>query len=74
LKEILNVSKVELLDGPSLSVAALPASGSKCARCWNFMPEVSNYGVWEQVCTRCHEALTEMGIEPPSAEPAEVSN
>jgi isoleucyl-tRNA synthetase len=42
------------------------ASGHKCARCWNFMPEVSNYGVWENVCTRCHEALTAMGVEPPT--------
>jgi signal peptidase II len=27
------------------------------------MPEVSNYGVWENVCTRCHKALSTMGIE-----------
>jgi isoleucyl-tRNA synthetase len=46
-------------------VEALPASGSKCARCWNFMPEVSNYGIWENVCTRCQSALKEMGIAPP---------
>ncbi len=47
-------------------VMALPASGHKCARCWNFMPEVSNYGIWQNVCTRCHNALHEMGIpEPP---------
>jgi len=70
LKEILNVSKVEVLDGPSLSVAALPASGWKCARCWNFMPVVANYGVWENVCTRCAEALTAMGIAPPTGEAA----
>ena len=43
-------------------VMALPASGHKCARCWNFMPEVSNYGIWQNVCTRCHNALHEMGI------------
>ena len=49
-----------------LAVKALPASGHKCARCWNFMPEVSNYGVWENVCTRCHGALTSMGVEPPT--------
>jgi isoleucyl-tRNA synthetase len=67
LKEILNVSKVTVLEGSELSVAALPASGTKCARCWNFMPEVSNYGAWESVCTRCHEALTAMGVEPPAA-------
>jgi isoleucyl-tRNA synthetase len=67
LKEILNVSKVTVLGGAQLSVAALPASGTKCNRCWNFMPEVANYGVWESVCTRCHEALTAMGVEPPAA-------
>jgi isoleucyl-tRNA synthetase len=44
-----------------------PASGSKCARCWNFMPEVSDYGIWQNVCTRCHGALKEMGIAPPEA-------
>ncbi len=41
-----------------------PASGHKCTRCWNFMPEVSSYGIWENVCTRCQSALHEMGIEP----------
>jgi isoleucyl-tRNA synthetase len=41
------------------------ASGHKCARCWNFMPEVSNYGIWQNVCTRCQGALKEMGIAPP---------
>jgi isoleucyl-tRNA synthetase len=47
-------------------IKPVPASGSKCARCWNFMPEVSNYGVWENVCTRCHKALSTMGIEAPA--------
>jgi isoleucyl-tRNA synthetase len=42
-----------------------PASGTKCARCWNFMPEVSSYGIWQNVCSRCQSALHEMGIEPP---------
>jgi isoleucyl-tRNA synthetase len=42
-----------------------PASGHKCARCWNFMPEVSAYGIWRNVCTRCQSALREMGIQPP---------
>jgi isoleucyl-tRNA synthetase len=52
----------------SLHLEITPASGHKCARCWNFMPAVSNYGVWEDVCTRCHGALTAMGVEPPAAE------
>jgi isoleucyl-tRNA synthetase len=46
-------------------IAVRPASGHKCARCWNFMPHVSNYGVWENVCDRCQGALNEMGIQPP---------
>ncbi|MGD0941041.1 MAG: isoleucine--tRNA ligase [Terracidiphilus sp.] len=102
LKELFNVSDVELCTSPTLTEAAVanpteitsdgfrvmrwgaiwypgegrkyvfrvdatPASGHKCARCWNFMPEVSNYGIWQNVCTRCHEALTEMKIAPPEA-------
>jgi isoleucyl-tRNA synthetase len=67
LKEILNVSGVHVIEGPTLAVTALPASGSKCSRCWNFMPVVANYGAWKNVCTRCHGALTMMGIDAPSA-------
>jgi isoleucyl-tRNA synthetase len=67
LKEFLNVSAVRVAGSESLEVTALPASGHKCARCWNFMPEVSNYGVWENVCTRCQDALREMGIDPPQS-------
>jgi isoleucyl-tRNA synthetase len=70
LKEILNVSAVRVVEGSELAAKALPASGHKCARCWNFMPEVSNYGIWPNVCTRCHGALKEMGIDPPHPEAA----
>jgi isoleucyl-tRNA synthetase len=67
LKEIVNVSRVTVVAGTDLKVTALPATGHKCARCWNFMPVVASYGVWENVCTRCSDALTEMGIEKPEA-------
>jgi isoleucyl-tRNA synthetase len=67
LKEILNVSKVTIVEDLSNTVVALPASGHKCARCWNFMPEVSSYGIWQNVCTRCQQALTEMKIAQPQA-------
>ncbi|MGA2849525.1 MAG: isoleucine--tRNA ligase [Terracidiphilus sp.] len=50
------------------SIRVTPASGHKCARCWNFMPEVSDYGIWQNVCTRCQHALKEMGIAPPHPE------
>ena len=65
LKEILNVSRVTVMEGGALQVTALPASGTKCARCWNFMPDVSNYGAWQNVCGRCQSALKEMHIAPP---------
>jgi isoleucyl-tRNA synthetase len=74
LKEIVNVSGVRVLEGSALQVTALPASGTKCARCWNFMPEVSDYGIWQNVCTRCQSALTEMGIEPPQADNTETAS
>ncbi len=67
LKEILNVSAVKVVEGPSFTVETLPASGHKCARCWNFMPEVADYGTWKNVCTRCHTALKDMGVTPPEA-------
>jgi isoleucyl-tRNA synthetase len=51
------------------SVKVSPAAGTKCARCWNFMPEVSNYGIWQNVCTRCQDALKEMKIAPPTEDP-----
>jgi len=70
LKEIVNVSKVTVIPGDEFRVTVLPASGSKCARCWNFMPEVSDYGIWRNVCTRCQAALREMGIEPPQLQEA----
>ena len=54
--------------GGHVNIRAVPASGTKCNRCWNFMPEVANYGVWENVCTRCHGALTAMCVVPPTAE------
>jgi isoleucyl-tRNA synthetase len=74
LKEFINVSRVSLVDKTTPSTGLVitvpraevsPATGHKCARCWNFMPEVSNYGVWQNVCTRCSDALKEMKIAPP---------
>jgi len=69
LKEFLNVSSVEVVEGKEAKITASPASGSKCARCWNFMPEVSDYGIWKNICTRCQSALREMGIAPPKLHP-----
>ena len=56
-----------------IEIRAVPASGHKCARCWNFMPEVSSYGIWQNVCTRCQSALREMKIDPPNLESSEAA-
>jgi isoleucyl-tRNA synthetase len=48
-----------------IEIILSPAAGAKCARCWNFMPQVSDYGIWKNVCTRCQSALEEMGIARP---------
>ena len=71
LKEILNVSRVTIVEDHSNTVFVLPATGHKCARCWNFMPQVGDYGIWQNVCTRCQSALKEMGVAPP--QPAEAA-
>lgn len=65
LKETFNVSDVTILEGSESSISAVPASGTKCARCWNFMPDTADYGIWQNVCGRCRSALAEMGIAPP---------
>jgi len=84
LKELFNVSTVEITsanidasaglvwqpEGSEVHVQARSASGTKCARCWNFMPEVSDYGIWHNVCTRCQSALREMAIDPPNSREA----
>ena len=70
LKEIFNVSAVAVVEGRARQITASPASGRKCARCWNFMPDVAEYGIWHDVCGRCRSALKAMGIDPPRAEDA----
>jgi isoleucyl-tRNA synthetase len=71
LKELLNVSDVRLRvytdTKNAVHIIVLPATGHKCARCWNYMPEVASYGIWQNVCTRCREALAEMKIAPPAS-------
>jgi isoleucyl-tRNA synthetase len=64
LKEILNVSQVELAAGasPDLSISTLPADGAKCERCWNYSVHVGEDSRWPTVCDRCAAALDELGF------------
>ena len=66
LKELLNVSQVEVLTGPSPQIIAttLPADGTKCERCWNYSVHVGEDWRWPTVCERCSAALDQMGVPP----------
>jgi isoleucyl-tRNA synthetase len=74
LKELFNVSQVTVGLATSTStsgaadveVTALPASGTKCSRCWNYYRDdaaghVRRFGPWENVCGRCADALGSIG-------------
>ena len=68
LKEILNVSQVELGASETLQAITLPADGAKCERCWNYSTHVGEDPRWPTVCDRCAAALTEIGFAPLATE------
>jgi isoleucyl-tRNA synthetase len=72
LKELLNVSQVEVLTGPSQQIIAttLLADGTKCERCWNYSVHVGEDWRWPTVCERCSAALDQMGVPPEESKPS----
>jgi isoleucyl-tRNA synthetase len=66
LKELLNVSQVEVKTGSSSQVIAttLPAEGTKCERCWNYSVHVGEDRRWPTVCERCAPVLEQIGFPP----------
>ena len=72
LKELLNVSQVEVLTGPSHQIIAttLLADGTKCERCWNYSVHVGEDWRWPTVCERCSAALDQMGVPPEESKPS----
>jgi isoleucyl-tRNA synthetase len=77
LKELFNVSQVEIESAPAssnageLQVTTLPADGQKCARCWNYSVHVGESAQWPAVCDRCAAALETIGAPPTVATVAE---
>ncbi len=66
LTELLNVSQVDVVPGPSQQVIAttLLADGAKCERCWNYSVHVGEDWRWPTVCERCSAALEQIGFPP----------
>jgi isoleucyl-tRNA synthetase len=73
LKELLNVSQVEVVSGPGAEVVVttLPAEGKKCERCWNYSVHVGEDWRWPTVCERCSAALEQIGFPPQESTPAQ---
>jgi isoleucyl-tRNA synthetase len=66
LKELLNVSQVELVSssGDEVRATTADADGAKCARCWNYRTDIGVDPRWATVCGRCAGALDEIGFPP----------
>ncbi len=64
LKELLNVSQVEVVAGGTNAVTVItrPANGTKCERCWNYSVLTGADARWPTVCERCSAALEEIGF------------
>ncbi len=56
------VSEVGLDNGTeaALEVTIERASGSKCERCWKYLPEVGSHADFPTLCTPCHGAVQEI--------------
>ena len=57
LPTLFGVSEVELSNRDGVTVER--ATGTKCERCWRYVPEVSTQANREGLCTRCVDALAE---------------
>jgi len=66
LKELLNVSQVELAHTTHAEALAetLPADGDKCDRCWNYRTDIGKDRRWATMCERCAIALDAIGFPP----------
>ncbi len=58
LPTLFGVSEVELAPGP-FAVSVESATGTKCERCWRYVPSVSSEPDRTGLCPRCVEALAE---------------
>jgi isoleucyl-tRNA synthetase len=46
-----------------VAVTVLPASGTKCQRCWNYTNDVGSDPEWPGACARCSRAVRQILAE-----------
>jgi isoleucyl-tRNA synthetase len=61
LRELLNVSQVELADdgGETVFATVARAEGQKCERCWHWETDVGTNAAHPTLCSRCVAAVVE---------------
>ncbi|MBX3731434.1 MAG: isoleucine--tRNA ligase [Verrucomicrobiae bacterium] len=67
LREILNVSAIELTEATEVTVHVQPAAEAgrrKCGRCWHWEPDVGVAPSHPQLCPRCVEAVGAASASP----------
>ncbi len=52
---------------PGIGVVVMPASGTRCERCWRVLPEVGHVPGHDDLCRRCAEVLDRGAIPAHSA-------
>jgi isoleucyl-tRNA synthetase len=62
LRELLNVSQVQLLEegGETVFATVAKADGQKCERCWHWERDVGSNPEHPTICARCVKAVTEV--------------
>ena len=66
-----NLDSVVILDC-FLDVDFVRAPGTRCERCWRYVPDVGNEENYPTVCLRCAEALAAINFAPYSASEGEA--
>lgn len=49
-----------------VTIGVSRASGTKCARCWNFSTRVGENATYPDACERCTPVLISMDFKPPA--------
>lgn len=55
------------INGKKVWVGVSRADGSKCERCWNYMPQVGSFEEHPTLCGRCYNVLSVQSDRPLAA-------